>query len=137
MTSTATDQAAVNREALRRGYEAFQSGNLDLLRNELFDPDIVWHNPGHNQFSGDLKGVDAVIDSFVKQFEITGGTFKVDVHDLLASDDHAVAIATVSGERDGRRISDMYTHVCHFRDGKLIEAWIVDFDPAMVDALFA
>ena len=137
MTSTATDQAAVNRESLKRGYEAFQQGNLDLLRDELFHPDIVWHNPGHNQFSGDLRGVDAVIASFVKQFELTGGTFRVDVHDILGSDDHAVAIATASGERDGRTISDIYTHVCHFRDGKLIEAWIVNFNPAQTDALFA
>ena len=136
MTSTVTDQAAVNREALKRGYEAFQSGNMDLLRNELFHPDIVWHNPGHNQFSGDVKGADAVIDLFVRQFEVTGG-FTVEVHDLLATDEHAVAIATISGERDGTRISDPYTHVCHFRDGKLVEAWIVEFDPAKTDALFA
>lgn len=137
MPSTTSDQATANVEALRRGYEAFQTGNLDLLRDELFDQDIVWHNPGNNQFSGEIRGVDAVIASFVKQFELTNGTFKVEVHDYAGSDDHAVAIATVSGERDGATISDLYTHVCHFRDGKLTEAWIVDFDPSQTDRLFA
>ncbi len=52
MPETATDKATANIEALRRGYEAFQTGNLDLLRNELFDKDIVWHSPGNNPISG-------------------------------------------------------------------------------------
>jgi ketosteroid isomerase-like protein len=137
MAETAADKATANIEALRRGYEAFQGGNLDLLRDELFDADIVWHAPGRNQTSGDYRGVEAVIASFVKNFELTDGTFKVEVHDILGSDDHAVALATVSAERNGTSISEPYAHVCHFRDGKLSEAWILDFDPYKSDELFA
>jgi uncharacterized protein len=137
MPGTATETATANLEALRRGYEAFQTGNLDLLRNELFDPDIVWHSPGRGPLSGDYRGTDAVIGLFVKQFELTDGTFKVDVHDFLATDDHAVAIATLSGQRGGKSITSQYAHVCHFRDGKLTEAWILDFDPVKADEFFA
>ncbi len=137
MAQIATDRAIANAEALRRGYDAFQSGNMDLLRDELFAPDIVWHSPGHNQLSGEVKGVDAVLAMFVKQFELTGGTFRVEVHDILGSDAHAVAIATSSGERDGKTLSDQYTHVCHFEDGRLQEAWIVTFNPDITDQLFA
>ncbi len=137
MPGTATDQAVANIEALRRGYEAFQTGNLDLLRDELFDPDIVWHTPGRGELAGDYRGTDAVIGLFVKQFELTSGTFKVDVHDILGSDDHGVAIATFSGERNGKSVTDQYVHVCHFRDGRLSESWILDFDPYKVDEFFA
>ncbi|HEX4579674.1 MAG TPA: nuclear transport factor 2 family protein [Candidatus Dormibacteraeota bacterium] len=137
MPGTATETATANLEALRRGYEAFQTGDLDLLRNELFDPNILWHAPGRGPLAGDYKGTDAVIGLFVKQFELTGGTFKVEVHDYLATDDHAVAIATLSAERDGKRLTDQYAHVCHFRDGKLTEAWILDFDPYKADEFFA
>lgn len=137
MANTATDTAVTNIAALRRGYEAFQSGNMDLLRNELFAPDIVWHSPGRNMLSGDFSGVDAVIASFVRQFEETGGTFKVDVHDILGSDDHAVALATVTAERNGKSINAPYAHVCHFRDGRLTEAWILDMDPYKLDEFFA
>ncbi len=52
MPETATDKATANIEAMRKGYEAFQTGNLDMLRDELFDKDIVWHNPGKNVNSG-------------------------------------------------------------------------------------
>jgi ketosteroid isomerase-like protein len=132
-----TDTAAANRAALKRGYEAFQTGNMDVLRDELFAPDIIWHSPGRNQLSGDFRGVDAVLALFVKQFELTDGTFRVEVHDFLGSDEHAVAIASVSAERDGKSMTDQYVHVCHFRDGRLTEAWILNFDPNKADELFA
>jgi uncharacterized protein len=137
MTDTATSTAAANIASLRKGYEAFQTGNLDLLRDELFAPDIVWHEPGRHQTSGDYRGIDAVIANFLKSFELTDGTFKVEVHDILGSDDHAVALGTVSAQRNGKSLSEPYAHVCHFRDGKLSEAWIVDYDLHTVDEFFA
>ncbi|GAC1341307.1 MAG: nuclear transport factor 2 family protein [Candidatus Dormibacteria bacterium] len=137
MPGTATDTAAANGAALRKGYEAFQTGNLDLLRDELFDKDIVWHSPGRNPLSGEYRGVDAVLGLFGKQFELTNGTFKVELHDVLASDDHAVAMGTLSADRNGASLTEQYVHVCHFRDGKLTEAWILDFDPYKVDEFFA
>jgi ketosteroid isomerase-like protein len=137
MGDTATSSsAAANIAHIRRGYEAFQTGNLDQLRNELFAPDIEWHNPGRNILSGDYKGADAVIAMFVKQFEETGGTFAVELHDVLGSDDHAVALATARAERNGKSLNEPYAHVCHFRDGKLTEAWILQYDPYKGDELF-
>jgi ketosteroid isomerase-like protein len=137
MADTATSSAVANAQALRKGYEAFQTGNLDLLRDELFDANIVWHVPGKSPLSGDFRGTAAVLELFGKQFEETGGTLKVELHDVLGSDDHAVALATVSAQRNGRSLSEPYAHVCHFRDGKLIEAWILDFDLYKVDDFFA
>ena len=137
MTDTATgSRAAANIAHLRRGYEAFQTGNLDLLRDELFAPDIAWHNPGRNILSGDYKGVEAVIAMFVKQFEETGGTFAVELHDVLGSEDHAVALGTATAERNGKSLSEPYAHVCHFEGDKLTEAWIMQFDPYKGDELF-
>src|ERR1700730_3458024 len=101
-----------NAELFRRGYTAFQAGDLDTVRS-LFAPDIVWNVPGRNRFAGAHRGVDAVIDLFVEQFQETDGTFKVEVHDILANDEHAVALATVSAQRGGKSVSDRYTHVAH------------------------
>lgn len=121
-----------NAELFRRGYTAFQSGDLDTVRS-LFAPGIKWHSPGRGRYSGTREGVDDTIALFVEQFEDSGGTFKVEVHDILANDEHAVALATVSAEKDGRSISDNYTHVVHIEDGKLTESWIFDNDPQAVD----
>jgi len=87
--------------------------------------------------SGDHKGIDEVLANFGKSMEVTGGTFRVQLHDVLANDEHAVALATVSGERDGKRIEDNYAHVVHMRDGKVTESWIHQWDPNKVDELLS
>jgi ketosteroid isomerase-like protein len=130
--------AQSNAEAMRKGYEAFSRGDMDTLRNELFTADIVWHQGGKNQTSGDFRGPDQVIGLFGKLFQLTDGTFRVEVHDMLASDDHVVVLAKVSAQRAGKTIQHgEYSHVCHFRDGKLSEAWIVNVDPYEGDEFFS
>lgn len=121
-----------NAELFRRGYTAFQTGDLDALR-ELFAPDLKWHTPGNGRYSGTRNGVDDTVAMFLQQFEESGGTFKVEVHDILANDEHAVALGTASAQKDGRSISSNYTHVVHLRDGKVAESWIFDENPQAVD----
>jgi uncharacterized protein len=119
-------------ELFRRGYDAFTKGDMETVRS-LFAPDIVWHVPGHNHLSGDHRGVDNVLDLFMKNFQETSGTFKVEVHDLLGNDSHAVALATVSGQREGKSLNDRYTHVVHIQNGKLVESWIFAEHQDVVD----
>jgi uncharacterized protein len=126
--------AESNAEAIRKGYEAFSRGDMDALRNELFAADVVWHQGGRNQTAGDFRGPDEVIGLFGKLFQLTDGTFRVEVHDLLASDEHVVVLAKVHAQRAGKTLKQGdYSHVCHFRDGKLSEAWIVNVDQYEVD----
>ena len=129
--------AQTNAAALRKGYDAFSRGDMDALRNELFSPDIVWHQGGRNQTSGEYRGADAVIGLFGKLFQLTDGTFRVELHDVLASDEHVVALGRTTGQRAGKTIQHgEYSHVCHFRDDKLTEAWIVNVDPYEIDEFF-
>lgn len=121
-----------NAELFKRGYAAFQTGDLDTVRS-LFDPDIVWHIGGHNHYSGDYRGVDNVLATFIRNAQETNGTFKVELHDVLGSDAHAVALATVSAEKDGRSVKDNYTHIVHVSDGKVTESWIFQEHPDEVD----
>jgi uncharacterized protein len=111
-----------NEELVRRGFEAFSKGDLDTLR-ELFDPDAVWHAPGRGPLSGDHPGVDAILGFFARTMELTGGTFRVELHDALANDEHAVALYVARGEREGRTLEDRSVLVSHVRNGKLVETW--------------
>lgn len=125
-------------ERMRRGYEAFANADLDKL-GELFSPDIVWHSGGNNPLTGDYKGVDEVFGMFGKLFEMTGGSMHQDVHDLLASDKHGVAITHVKASRpDGRTMDMDQVAVFHMDDQKRVsEGWIVPADQAAADAFFA
>jgi ketosteroid isomerase-like protein len=121
-----------NAELFKRGYAAFQQGDLDTVRS-LFDADIVWHVQGHNHLSGDHAGVDNVLELFGRNFAETDGTFKVEVHDIVANDDHAVALATVSGQKGGKTLNDRYAHAVHIANGKVTESWIFTENGDVVD----
>jgi ketosteroid isomerase-like protein len=124
-----------NEDLVRRGYDAFSSGDVQTLR-ELFDPDIVWHALGRSQVAGDHRGVDAVLGYFGQTMELTGGTLRVEVHDVVANDEHAVGLHSVHAERAGKTLDDNNTLVFHVRDGKVTEVWQYSSDQYAADELF-
>jgi ketosteroid isomerase-like protein len=111
-----------NEETVRTGYEAFSRGDMDTLRG-LFMDNIVWHYPGHSQLAGDHRGVDAVLGFFGQIMELTNGTFQVELHDVIANDNHTVGLQVARGQRKGKSLDDQQALVFHFRDGKVAEVW--------------
>jgi ketosteroid isomerase-like protein len=55
--------------------------------------------------------------------ELTAGTFRVEVHGVVADDRHTVGLHLATGEREGRILEDREALVFHIRDGKVVEAW--------------
>ncbi len=126
-----------NVERLRKGYDAFSRGDMDYLRNEVFDPGVVFHAGGNNQLTGTYKGVDEVFGFFGKLMEATGGTFKLEVHDVVANDEHAVALVRTSGEKDGKRLDQNAAHVFHVNaEGKVTENWTLSENTTVADEFF-
>jgi ketosteroid isomerase-like protein len=117
---------------LRKGYEAFATGDMETMASILSE-DVVWHATGRNVFSGDYKGVEETLTYFGKLVERTGGTFKADMHTVLADDDHAVGMHHDTAERDGKRLDVNEVLVMHVRDGKIFEAWELFTDPYAYD----
>ncbi len=126
-----------NEELTRRGYAAFASGDMATL-NELFADDIVWHVSGRGPMSGDFEGKDAVLAYFGRLAQETGGNFRIEIHDVLANDDHAVALTTASGERQGKTLENAKgVQVFHVRDGKVTESWFHSGDQYADDEFFS
>jgi uncharacterized protein len=125
-----------NEDLLRRGYEAFGSGDLDTVLS-IFDPDIVWHSGGANQTTGDYRGHQEVMGFFGKIMELSGGTFRLEIHDILANDKHGVVLLTAHGERDGQTLAVRESNIWHLADGKATEFWVFAEDQPAVDRFFA
>ncbi len=122
---------------LRKGYDAFARGDMATL-DELLADDIVWHVPGNGILSGDYKGKEEVFAMFGRLAQETGGNFKIEIHDVLANDEHSVCINTVSGERNGKRFETKSVDVFHpTGDGKVKEYWSCSEDQASIDEAFA
>lgn len=124
-----------NLERARTGYEAFAEGDMDTVSSVMAD-DIVWHVGGDNQLSGDYRGKEEVLGFFGRLMQETGGTFENEIHDLLANDEHGVAIVESSAKRNGKSISDNAVHVFHMRDGKMTEFWNVPTDQGAWDEFY-
>ena len=125
-----------NVEVWRKGHAAFSSRDMDSIRRYLAE-DVTYHVPGSNPLSGDHVGLQAVLDFLAQGVVKTGGTLKVEPHEVMATDDHVVALVKISATRDGRQFSYNGVNVYHVKDGKLTEAWLFNFDPQVSAELFA
>jgi len=110
---------------------------MDAMRKQFFTDDVRWHTPGRGLISGDYEGTEQVLQYFTRIFELTGGTFSLELHDVLANDEHAVALFTVRGERAGRQLTDNEVLTYHFRDGKISEVWSHTTDLYAADGFFS
>jgi uncharacterized protein len=134
MATTATEHP--NATLFREGYDAFNRGDMDTIRR-LFDNNVIWHVGGRSRFTGDKRGIDETLGFFLQLQQETGGTFKLDVHDIVANDEHAVALVQSHLEKDGTKVDSRGAHAVHIRDGKVTESWFFDEDPYTVDRLFS
>ncbi len=121
-----------NEELLRKGYKAFSEGDLETI-SAMFADDIVWHTPGKSSISGDYKGKEQVFEFFGKVTQETGGTFKIDIHDVIANDEHAVVLAKTSAQKDGKTLEGNGVGVYHIEDGKVTESWQLAEDQYAID----
>jgi hypothetical protein len=55
--------------------------------------DLLWHAAGRNQLAGEHRGREAVYGFFGKFMQVTEGSFHLDLHTVLADDEHGVALA--------------------------------------------
>ena len=99
----------------------------------MFAEDLVWHDAGRGQLSGDYRGREAVFGFFGKVMEVTEGSFHLDLHSVLADDEHGVALVTISANRGGRSIKVNAVDVMHLRDGKVTEVWAIPADQYAFD----
>ncbi|HEY8624076.1 MAG TPA: nuclear transport factor 2 family protein [Casimicrobiaceae bacterium] len=133
----ATTAQHANVQRARQGYEAFSKGDMAAI-GELLADDVVWHVGGSSPISGDYKGKDAVFGFFGKLMEQTGGTFKLEVHDILANDEHTVTMVRETAARNGKKWDSKAVHVTHPDSaGRIKEFWAFQENSTAADEFFS
>jgi ketosteroid isomerase-like protein len=113
--------AAENIATVRRGYEAFNTGDMNTL-TEIFDESASWHTPGRSSLAGDHEGREATFAYFGQLGGGTGGTFRAELQHLTADDDgRVVGIHHSSGERDGKHLDVDSALVFELKDGRITD----------------
>ena len=111
-----------NAEPIRQAFDAFARGDMATMQS-LVAEDTVWHIPGRGPLAGDHHGRDAVFEMFGRLVQASEGTFNQELHDVLASDDHAVAVTYATARRADHNYDSQDVWVFHLRNGQIIEAW--------------
>jgi ketosteroid isomerase-like protein len=91
---------------VRRGYAAFNTGDMDTLR-QILAHDVAQHVPGNSQIAGAYKGIDAVLGYYGKLAELTDGTFRAELIGVYGDGQgHVTATHQISATRgDVTRVS--------------------------------
>ena len=120
---------------VRNLYQAFSERDADTMQ-KLFDPEVVWHQPGRSVIAGDYRGVDAVFGFFGKVAEISEDTFTVELHDVLAGAERTVALHTGRGQAHGKTLDDHNVLILRCNAGRVSEVWEHHADLYAVDAFW-
>jgi uncharacterized protein len=116
--------------------KAIQTGDQAALGN-LLSQQVVWHQPGNNQFSGVKNGIAEVGAMLGGMMEVSRGTFAIThAHRYLANDDLVAIEIEFAGEHEGARVSQPGIDLLRIADGKIVEVWLFSSDPEQEDAFW-
>lgn len=120
-----------NAALIRSAFDALAARELDVLARHLAD-DVAWHYIGGTE---PIRGKEAVLGMFDagrRDFEI-----RTEIHDVVANDEHGVALVTATATRGGRTLVYRTAEIVHVRDGRITERWAFSDDTAAITAFFA
>src|ERR1700758_2765850 len=116
---------------------AYGRGDFSALQNQFFAEDIIWHVAGPGPMAGQYEGIAQVMSVLGKLSQLSGGTVETELHDVLVSNDHTVALATIRAERSGKKLQLNLGHVIHSVNGKATEVWTYTSDPTAAAEFWA
>jgi ketosteroid isomerase-like protein len=126
-----------NMALVRRGYAAFNAGDMQTLRSILAH-DVVHHVPGTSQIAGTHKGIDAVLAYYGKLADLTDGQFRADLIDVHSDGQtHAVAWHQATATRNGVTRISRESILFTFLGGKVTDLLELHSDLAGDDEFFA
>jgi ketosteroid isomerase-like protein len=109
-----------NEERLRDLYAIFARGDIEGFLAGCTD-DVTFTVPGNTPGSGSFTK-DEFPDWIGGVIGQTGGSFKEDVLDVFANDDHGLLLLRHEFDRDGVHREYRTAHICELSDG-LIAKW--------------
>ena len=118
-----------NATLYRRAMEATMSG--DPSAAEILAPNVVWWQIGSPE---PLLGREAVLDSMGLLDQVS---YEIDVHDVLANDEHVVGLVTATVTAGDRRITYRTAEIMHVVDGHFTERWAFSDDTQAIIEFFS
>lgn len=122
-----------NATLVRQSVEAINSGDLAAAA-ELLSDDVEWHEIGRAE---PIRGKAALAAMYGASAPDPGFAITVEVHDVAANDEHAIALVTAHATRGGKTLTYRTAEIFHVRNGKITARWAFSDDTAAINAFFA
>jgi hypothetical protein len=132
--STDTATVETNATLVRTLIDDFLRGDLAAVAGH-FHPDAVWHLPGRGVLAGEYHGPEAIVGFLARAFELSGGTLRLDVLDVMASPTGGSHVQRVTAEHAGRRLDCIEILAHEIRDGRISRTYHRP-DAHAIDAFF-
>jgi uncharacterized protein len=119
-----------NAAIVRAGLEAMYRGDMEGSSAMIGDA-VEWHEIGAAE---PVRGKAALAERMTgldSGFEFSG-----EVHDVVANEDHVVALVTTRATRDGRTLEYRTAEIFHVSDGKVTARWAFSDDTAAINEFF-
>jgi len=119
-----------NAAAVRKALEALEGGDFEAQMDLLAD-DVVWHEIGNPEPVRGKQALGERMSAGGADFDIT-----VTVHDVVANDEHAIALVNAVATRGGQTLEYRTAEIVHLQGGKITERWAFSDDTERIAAFF-
>ncbi len=109
---------------------AVSGGDLEAFAAAVAE-DVTWWEIGADE---PIRGRQALMERFqsLSDFEISG-----DLHDVVANDDHLIALLDATARRGGETLSYRVAEIYHVdADGRVTERWAFSDDTKAITDFF-
>jgi len=117
---------------IRQGLGALNRGDIHAMADMLAD-DVEWHEIGRAE---PIRG-KAALAALYGGAPLPDSEITAELHDVVANDDHAIALVQATARRGGRTLTYRTAEIFHVRDGKVTARWAFSDDTAAINAFFA
>ena len=123
-------------EIVANYFSAIAEGRIPEAMAAL-SPEVVWHQPGDNRFSGDHRGPDAVGALIGGMMTVSEGSFAIaPAGPLMANGDLVAAPVHFSGQRGDVELNQSGVDLLRVTEGKIAEVWLFSSDEAQENAFW-
>ena len=116
----------------RKLSKATEDGDFSAYADGISD-DVEWWEIGSTE---PVRGKAALAERMQSMMG-SGMSIKVDLHDVMANDEHMVALVNATVEREGKTFSYKTAEIYHVKDGKITHRWAFSDDTAAINDFFA
>ncbi len=136
-TTATTKERAMNTIDIAKTYIKAVQTNDQATLGSIISPNVIWHQPGKNRFSGTHRGMAAVGPMLGAMMEMSKGTFAITRADYYMANGDWVAITIeFAGEADGLKMKQAGVDLIRIEDGKIVEVKLFSSDQAQEDAFW-